>query len=189
MKRLSGWLALLLLAGAAVNAQEAKKPLTLELVAHPQGLFTPGLSRMQWRPGGKELSYLKRQGSGRGAAAAIYLYDIASGKERILLELPNDTIEGEKPDLSSYQWSPGGDVLLLQGEKSVWLYDPATGQMKSLVKDTEPIENVTFSPHGGPRGICAAEQSLHARHHHRPSCKAHQRRQRKRDERQTGLGL
>jgi dipeptidyl-peptidase-4 len=148
VKRLSGLLALLFLVGAAVSAQEAKKPLTIELVTHPQGLVAPGLSRLEWRPGGREIGYLKRQGFGRGATLTLYLYDIASGKERVLLGPPNDTIEGEKLNLASYQWSPGGDVLLLQGEKSVRLYDPATGQMKSLVKDTTPIEDVTFSPTG-----------------------------------------
>ena len=148
MKRLSGLLALLFLVGAAVDAQEAKKPLTIELVTHPQGLVAQGLSRVVWRPGGREISYLKRQGFGRGASVTLYLYDIASGKERVLLGPPNDTMEGEKLDLASYQWTPGGDALLLEGEKSVRLYDPATGQMKSLVKDTMPIEDVTISPTG-----------------------------------------
>ncbi len=148
MKHLSGLLALLLLAGAAVDVQEAKKPLTVELVTRPQGLFASGLTRLQWRPGGKEISYLKRQGSGRGASVTIYLYDIASGKERALLGPPGDTVEGEKLDLASYEWSPGGDALLLQGDKEIWLYNLATRQRKSLVKETAPIEDVTFSPTG-----------------------------------------
>jgi dipeptidyl-peptidase-4 len=145
---LSDLLALLFLAVAAVDAQEVKKPLTIELVTHPQELVAPGLSRVEWRPGDKEISYLKRQGFGRGATVTVYLYDIASGKERVLLGPSNDKIEGEKLDLASYQWSPGGDALLLQGEKGLWLYDPATGQMKSLLKDTVPIEDATFSPMG-----------------------------------------
>ena len=66
VRRLPSLLALLFLAGAAVDAQEAKKPLTIELVTHPQGLISMGLSRLEWRPGGKEISYLKRQGSGKG---------------------------------------------------------------------------------------------------------------------------
>jgi dipeptidyl-peptidase-4 len=148
MKRLSGLLALLLLAGAIVDAQEAKKALTIELVTHPQGLVAPGLSRLEWRPGGKEISYVKRQGFGKGAMVTIYLYDIAGGKERAILGPPNDQIEGEKLDLSSYQWSPGGDALLLQGEKGMWLYDLVTSQMKSLIKDTTSVEDVTFSPTG-----------------------------------------
>jgi len=148
MKRLSVLLALLFLAVSAVDAQEAKKPLTIELVTHPQGLVGPGLARLEWRPGRQEISYLKRQGFGRGASGAIYLYDIASGKERVLLEPPSDKAEGERPDLSSYQWSPDGEALLIQGEKEVWLYNLATRRMKSLVKETAPIEDVTFSPTG-----------------------------------------
>jgi dipeptidyl-peptidase-4 len=148
VRRLPSLLALLFLAGAAVDAQEAKKPLTIELVTHPQGLISMGLSRLEWRPGGKEISYIKRQGFGKGAALTLYLYDIAGGKERALLGPPNDTVEGEKLDLSSYQWSPGGDALLLQGEKGIWLYNLATSQMKSLVKDAVPLEDATFSPTG-----------------------------------------
>ena len=148
VRRLLSLLALLFLAGAAGDAQEAKKPLTIELVTHPQGLLTMGLSRVEWRPGGKEISYIKRQGYDKDAALTVYLYDIAGGKERVLLGPPNDTVEGEKLDLSSYQWSPGGDALLLRGEKDIWLYNLATGQMKSLVKDAVPLEDVTFSPTG-----------------------------------------
>ena len=148
MKRLLGLLALLFLAVAAVDAQEAKKPLTIELVTRPQGLLAPGLSCLEWRPGGMEISYVKRQGLGEGATLTVYLYDIAGGKERVLLGPPNDKIEGERLDLSSYQWSPGGDALLLQSEKGLWLYNLATGQMKSLVKDAALIEDATFSPAG-----------------------------------------
>ena len=148
MKRLLGLLALLLLAVAAVDAEEAKKPLTIELVTRPQGLLAPGLSCLEWRPGGKEISYVKRQGLGEGATLTVYLYDIAGGKERVLLGPPNDKIEGKKLDLASYQWSPGGDALLLQAEKGIRLYSLATGQMKSLVKDAAPVEDVTFSPTG-----------------------------------------
>ena len=148
VRRLLSLLALLFLAGAAVDAQEAKKPLTIELVTHPQGLITMGLSRLEWRPGGKEISYIKRQGSGKDAALTLYLYDIAGGKERVLVGPPNNAPEGEKLDLSSYQWSPGGDALLLNGEKDIWLYNLATGQMKSLVKDAVPVEDATFSPTG-----------------------------------------
>jgi len=148
VKRLFSLLALLFLAGAAVDAQEAKKPLTIELVTHPQGLTTMGLSRLEWRPGGKEISYLKRQGSGRGAAVTLYLYDVAGGKEQVLVAPPKDGMEGERPNLASYEWSPGGDALLLHGEKEIWLYNLATGQMKSLIKDAVPVEDATFSPTG-----------------------------------------
>jgi len=148
VRRLLSLLALLFLAVAVVDAQEAKKPLTVELVTHPQRLVSMGLSRMEWRPGGKEISYLKRQGFGKDAISTLYLYDIASGKERVLLGPPNDTQGGEKLNLFSYQWSPGGDALLFQDEKGLRLYNVASGQMKSFVKDAVPLEDVTFSPTG-----------------------------------------
>jgi dipeptidyl-peptidase-4 len=136
------------LAATVINAQEAKKPLTIELVTRPQGLMTPGLARVEWRPGSKEISYLKRQGFGRGASATLYLYGVTSGKERVLLAPPSETTEGERPNPSSYQWSPSGDALLFEGEKEVWIYNLATSQMKTLTKERAPIEHTTFSPTG-----------------------------------------
>jgi len=110
----------------------------------------PGLARVEWRPGRQEISYLKRPGSGQGAggSASIYLYDVASGKESVLLAPPSETAQGEKPNFASYQWSPNGDSLLFQGEKEIWIYDLAASQMKSLLKESAPIEHVTFSPSG-----------------------------------------
>ena len=148
MKRVFGMLVVLFLALATVYAQEAKKRLTVELVTNARALSVRGASRIEWRPGGKEISYLKRQGSGATAGLALYLYDLASGKERALLEPPKDTVEKEKLSLASYEWSPGGEALLLQGQNDLWLYDVATGRMKSLVKDSVPMEDVTFSPAG-----------------------------------------
>ena len=148
MKRRSGLLALFFLS-AALNAQQAKKPLTVELITRPQGLMAPGLTRVEWRPGGKEISYLKRQGTGRGAALTLCLYDIAGAKERVLIGPPSEPAGGERLPLFSYQWSPTGQALLFQSEKEIWLYDLATGQTKSLIKETAPLEDATFSPEGG----------------------------------------
>ena len=149
MKRLTVLLTSLLLAVVALNAQETKKPLTVELVTRPQGMMSPGLARVEWRPGSHEISYLKGQGFGRGAGGgAIYLYDTATGQERVLLAPPGEKTEGPKPNLASYQWSPKGDALLLEGGNEVWIYDLATSQMKSLIKERAPLEHVTFSPTG-----------------------------------------
>jgi dipeptidyl-peptidase-4 len=145
---LSGLTALLFLCGVTVDAQQAKKPLTVELVTRPQGLVATGLSRVEWRPGGKEISYLKRQGAGRESTVTVYLYDIAGGKERVLLGPPNDRFAGERLPLSSYLWSPAGNALLLQGEKQIWLFDLTTRQSKTLLNDPDPIEDATFSPTG-----------------------------------------
>ena len=36
----------------------------------------------------------------------------------------------KKLDLSSYQWSPRGDAILLEGENDLWLLDPQTGGLR-----------------------------------------------------------
>jgi len=149
VKRLWCLAVLVFLGGAVLQAQQ-KKPLSVELITHPQGLMGPGLARVEWRPGSHQISYLKRQGSGRGASGGgtIYLYDIASGKESVLLAPPSEKAPGERPNLYSYQWSPSGDALLFEGETEIWIYNLATAQMKSLLKSSAPLEHASLSPTG-----------------------------------------
>jgi hypothetical protein len=61
-------------------------------------LGSAGVSRLEWRPGAKEISHIKRQGSGRGAAVTLYLYDLASCEERVLLGPLIDTLLHDPPE-------------------------------------------------------------------------------------------
>jgi dipeptidyl-peptidase-4 len=73
------------------------------------------------------------------------IYDVESGKER---ELLRDTRGDLKLTLSSYQWSPRGDALLLEGQNDLWLLDVASSQRRRLTDDPEEEEDATFSPAG-----------------------------------------
>lgn len=129
----------------ALHGQEAKKRLTVELLSQEGTLVSPGVRRVEWRPGTHEISYVRRKGAGKGAATTLWLYDIETQKERPLL---SGTGDNEKLSLGSYQWSPQGDALLLQGEHDLWLFDVQSGQLRHLTEDPEEKEVATFSPTG-----------------------------------------
>ena len=107
------------------SAPSGKKPLTLEDVIHPSRVIAPGISALSWRPGGKQLTFIRLSpGENKGGGPTLCAYDLESHTETVLF---NPSAQKEKLDLSSYQWSPRGDAILLEGESDLWLLDPQTG--------------------------------------------------------------
>lgn len=145
MKRLSLYLVLIaLFVTASARAQTAVKRLTVELVSQSGAIVSPNISRLEWRPGADEITYIRTKGSGAGAASALYLYDVASGRERVLLKP-----EGAAGlSLSSYQWSPKGDAILFEGGNDLWLYEIERGRARRLTDDHDLEEDADFSPTG-----------------------------------------
>jgi dipeptidyl-peptidase-4 len=137
--------ALLVVAPAILPGQGGRKRLTVESAAHPEVLVAPGIQHVAWRPGGDQISYIRRQGSGPTAVTTLWIYDVDGGKER---ELLRDTGGNLKLSLASYQWSPKGDALLLEGQNDLWLLDMESGQRRRLTDDPEEEEGATFSPAG-----------------------------------------
>ena len=127
----------------SLHGQTSKKRLTAELVAQAGALVSPAISNVAWRPGRDQLTYIRREGSGKAATRALWLYDIGSGQARVLL---GPAGKDEKLDLASYQWSPKGDALLFQGQNDLWLFDVDSGQRRRLTDDPEPEEVPSFSP-------------------------------------------
>jgi len=121
-----------------------KKRLTPELVVREGGRFDAGMFRITWRPGSAELAYLKTEGVGREARTRLVLHDAATGRER---QVPEPS--GGKPvSLASYQWSPKGDQLLVEGGTDLWLMDLNGGVPRRLTDDREDKEDAIFSPSG-----------------------------------------
>ena len=129
----------------ALYGQGGKKHLTVELVAHPQTLVSPGIQQVAWRPGSDEVSFIRHQGAGPTAVTTLWIHDVSSGKER---ELLRDTGGDLKLSLVSYQWSPKGDALLLAGQHDLWLLDLQSGHRRRLTDDPEEEEDASFSPAG-----------------------------------------
>ena len=107
-----------------LDAQSGKKPLTLEDVIHPTRVAAAGITALSWRPGGKQLTFLRPSWQGKEGASALCAYDWESHTETVLF---NPLDRKEKLDLNSYQWSPRGDAILFEGENDLWLLDPQTG--------------------------------------------------------------
>ena len=74
------WTFLAALLSVVPVARAGKQPLTPELVTHGYQVVAPSISRIMWRPGHEQVSYVKDDDMGDG----VWLYDVASGKARRL---------------------------------------------------------------------------------------------------------
>jgi dipeptidyl-peptidase-4 len=115
--------------------------LTARMLVAPNALMGPGPSAFNWSPAGATLAYVEPK-DGRDV---LWLYDAATGVKRVLLDPANNP---DQIDVSSAQWSPQGDALLLTGEKSLWLLNAQTGALKSLATGGGSKTGLTFSPAG-----------------------------------------
>jgi dipeptidyl-peptidase-4 len=123
------------------RTQALKKRLTAELAAGSGTLVEPGISAMRWRPRTDQLTYLTH--SRTAAAQTLVVYDAKTGERRDLI---NTDGENNNLALASYQWSPRGDALLLEGDHDLWLIDAQSGAKRRLTSDSADEEDATFSP-------------------------------------------
>ncbi|MGH9451382.1 MAG: DPP IV N-terminal domain-containing protein [Terriglobia bacterium] len=134
-------------AGVHAAAQSTRQPLTVNLISHPERIVPAGPSDVVWRPHADEFSFIDADpGSG---ASAIWLYDVSAGSKRILLRHEQG---GPDVRLNSYQWSPDGSRLLLQGGGDLWLLDVKTGKLRRLTHG-QGMEDPAFSPQGDKIGF------------------------------------
>ena len=127
------------------EAHSGKKPLTLHEVVDGTCVGASPVTALSWRPGGKQLSYVRPASAASGVSVRLCAYDLESHKETLLFTAAG---RKEKLDLNSYQWSPRGDLLLLEGENNLWLLDPHSGDLRQLTSDRDEKEVPTFSPTG-----------------------------------------
>ncbi len=139
----------LILAGLAGYGQVTANPsppsstpkVTARMLVAPYALMGPGPSSFNWSPKGAVLAYVEP----RNERDVLWTYDATKGVRHVLLD-PGDN--PNQIDLSSAQWSPQGDSLLLTGENSLWLLDVKTGKLKSLASAVGAMTSLTFSPDG-----------------------------------------
>jgi len=105
------------------------------------------ITRALWHPSGRQVTYLRPFGNAKHTTNALCAYDIASGRETILYVPPSGTNQPAL-SLSSYQWSPRGDVILVTGDDDLWLIPVPVGPARRLTHDKEPEELSAFSPDG-----------------------------------------
>jgi dipeptidyl-peptidase 4 len=136
-------LALMYLAGCG-NSTASQKPaerLTARMLVAPNALMGPGPYGFCWSPKDAVLAYVEP----RDGRDVLWTYDATTGVKRVLLD------PGDNPDqisLSSAQWSPQGDLILLSGANALWLLDVNAGGIKSLAAGSSAKTGLMFSPDG-----------------------------------------
>lgn len=129
------------LARGAAEPDASANLLTPRMLVSPGALMGAGPSGFNWSPGGSVLAYVEPA----DGHDALWRYDAQSGEKRVLLD-PAES-PGEV-DVTSAQWSPGGDMLLLAGANGLWLLDAATGDLEPAAEGGSARTGAMFTPDG-----------------------------------------
>ncbi|MFZ4481769.1 MAG: hypothetical protein ACOYNZ_17960, partial [Rhodoferax sp.] len=89
------------------------------MLVQANALMGPGQSAFGWSPQGATLAYVDPV-DGRDV---LWAYDAATAAKRVLLD---PGANPEQISVSSAQWSPQGNLLLLLGANALWLLDAKT---------------------------------------------------------------
>ncbi|MFA6033317.1 MAG: hypothetical protein WC889_10495, partial [Myxococcota bacterium] len=125
------------------NPADGGRPgdITARMLVQPEALAGPGPDNLNWSPQGAQLAYTLAGESGY----VLWLYDASTGVRRVLLD-PADRPGGI--DVTTAQWSPAGDAMLLAGDTSLWLLDTASGGLKPVAGGGGAIDAMMFAPSG-----------------------------------------
>lgn len=115
--------------------------LTARMLTQPNSLAGPSPSSFNWSPIGATLVYVEPQ----EGQDMLWLYDAASGEKRLLLDPAGSEAN---IDVTSAQWSPDGNRLLLTGDDAFWLLDAATGELAQVAAGGGNATSVVFTPDG-----------------------------------------
>jgi dipeptidyl-peptidase-4 len=118
--------------------------ITARELVEPNALVGPGPSILGWSPQGAALAYTGPQ-DGQDGNDVLWLYDASSGEKRVLLD-PSG--QPDNIDVTSAQWSPQGDTMLLSGDASLWLLAVASGELSQLVEAGASKTAMIFTPSG-----------------------------------------
>ena len=110
------------------------------MLVAPNALMGPGPSGFNWSPSGARLAYIEPGDDGD----ALMVFDPSTGDKQNLLDPSDNT---DQIDLSTAQWSPQGDTLLMSGATSLWLLNVQSGALKSLAEGGNKT-SLAFSPDG-----------------------------------------
>jgi len=122
------------------NPERTTDGITARMLVGPNALVGPGPSNLKWSPHGATLAYVEPQ----DGQDVLWLYEATTGARQVLLDPAGHP---DNIDVTSAQWSPLGDILLLTGEKALWLLQVKSGDLTSLAEDGVKT-GLTFSPSG-----------------------------------------
>jgi dipeptidyl-peptidase-4 len=119
--------------------EQPAERITAGMLTAPHALVGPGPTNLNWSPQGATLAYVEP----KAGQDLLWLYEATTGARRVLFD-PSG--QDDAIDLSSAQWSPQGDAMLLTGEKSIWLLDVESGQARALTEGGKTA--LAFIPSG-----------------------------------------
>lgn len=148
---------LLLTAFFLNDAPAQKRNLEIDTIFANRALFGKSLAGTKWMAGGNAFSYMKFEPSKKGMV--IYKYDIASGKDEVLVTPENLKLEREENPVSlqNYEWSADNKLILITGTVparrtksggSFFIYDVEAGKIIRQVSSEKEQVNIHFSPDG-----------------------------------------
>ena len=129
-------------APAPTQAVGAATGITARELVQPGALMGEGPSSFAWSPHGAVLAYV----APAGGRDVLRIYDAETGARRILLD------PGENPDaidVTSAQWSPKGDRILLTADDGLRLVDAKSGRLTAVPIAGSAVTAVGFAPSGG----------------------------------------
>ena len=122
------------------------------------GRLTRGIA---WAPDSKRLSYIETKGRGKVAKTELWAMEVATGERSLLLsaetlerilpappsQQPQATGTGRQAPFE-YQWTPGGDALLLEVPHALVWFDLKSQTARVLVNGRENLNDAKISPDG-----------------------------------------
>ena len=127
----------------------ASTTITARQLVQPYALMGPGPSSFAWSPGGAVLAYVEP----RNGHDVLWTWDAASATKRVLLD-PGSNPNGL--DLTTAQWSPQSDRIVLVGSSALFLLDVGSGALQPLEVGTATTTAVQFSPDGAQLAFAQA---------------------------------
>ncbi len=116
--------------------------ITARMLVQPDALVGPGPENLGWSPQGARLAYTLAGATGD----VLWLYDATTGVKRVLFDPASHL---DSIDVTSAQWSPAGDTMLLAGATSLWVLDVASGESTKVAAEGDgAIDAMMFTPTG-----------------------------------------
>ena len=123
----------------------ATAPITPRMLIAPGALVGANPTAFNWSPAGAQLLYAAPVDNQAGGQPVLWRCDPRTGATVMLL---NPAEHADNIDVTSAQWSPQGDRLLLTGDTALWLLDLASGDLTSLAAGGSAKTAVMFTPDG-----------------------------------------
>ena len=115
------------------------------MLVQPGAMVGASPANFDWSPTGAQLLYVAPVDNEAGGQQVLWRYDAGTGETAMVL---NPSEHEDNIDVTSAQWSPQGDRLLVTGDTALWLLDLATGDLTPLAQGGSAKTAVMFTPDG-----------------------------------------